>query len=217
MKKIIAVNGSPRSGWNTDILVREAAKGAKEAGAEVKVYDLYRMENCGGCKSCFACKLDPNKGKCVYPDGLKELLEEIRTADGLILGSPNYLGDITAGMRALYERLIFQYITYKKEPSSYSGRKIPVMLIMTSNAPQEIYDQLGYTSRLDSYSGTISHFIGPVKTLVSTDTLQVNNYDRYNWTNFDIEAKKKRRETVFPAERQQAFDYGVQIVNNPWE
>ncbi|MBQ8603300.1 MAG: flavodoxin family protein [Oscillospiraceae bacterium] len=216
MKKIIAVNGSPRKGWNTDILINEAAKGAKEAGAEVKVYDLYRMDNCGGCKSCFACKLEPNKGKCVYPDGMAELLEDIRTADGLILGSPNYLGDITAGMRALYERLIFQYITYKKEPSSYSERKIPVMLVMTSNAPQEIYDQMGYTARLEGYAGTISHFIGPVKTLVCGNTLQVNNYDRYNWTNFDVEAKKERRETVFPAEMQNACDMGREMAEKGW-
>jgi len=216
MKKIIAVNGSPRKGWNTDILINEAAKGAREAGAEVKVYDLYRMENCGGCKSCFACKLEPNKGKCVYPDGMAELLEDIRTADGLILGSPNYLGDISAGMRALYERLIFQYITYKKEPSSYSEKKIPVMLVMTSNASQEIYDQLGYTARLENYAGTISHFIGPVKTLVCGNTLQVNNYDRYNWTNFDVEAKKERRETVFPAEMQNACDMGREMAEKGW-
>lgn len=216
MKKIIAVNGSPRSGWNTDILVREAAKGAKEAGAEVKVYDLYRMENCGGCKSCFACKLDPNKGKCVYPDGLKELLEEIRTADGLILGSPNYLGDITAGMRALYERLIFQYISYKTEPSGYNTSKIPVIFIMTSNAPQESYDANGYTAKLAGYAGTIGHFIGPVKTVVCGNTLQVNNYDRYDWTMFNPEAKKERRETIFPLEKQQVYELGKEMAGEGW-
>ena len=43
MKKIIAINGSPRSGWNTDILVREAAAGAAAAGAEVEFIDLYKL------------------------------------------------------------------------------------------------------------------------------------------------------------------------------
>ena len=33
MKKIVAVNGSPRSAWNTAALVREAAKGAESEGA----------------------------------------------------------------------------------------------------------------------------------------------------------------------------------------
>ena len=44
MKKIIAINCSPRTVWNTASLVREAAKGAEEAGAEVKVIDLYKLE-----------------------------------------------------------------------------------------------------------------------------------------------------------------------------
>ena len=30
MKKIVAINCSPRSGWNTATLVREAAKGAED-------------------------------------------------------------------------------------------------------------------------------------------------------------------------------------------
>ena len=35
-KKIIAINCSPRSGWNTDILVSEAARGAEKAGNAVQ-------------------------------------------------------------------------------------------------------------------------------------------------------------------------------------
>ncbi len=34
MKTIVAVNAGPRSGWNTDQLIRAAAKGAEEAGHE---------------------------------------------------------------------------------------------------------------------------------------------------------------------------------------
>lgn len=34
MKHIIAINGSLRSGWNTDILVREAAAGAASGGVD---------------------------------------------------------------------------------------------------------------------------------------------------------------------------------------
>lgn len=45
MKKIIVINGNPRSCWNTDILVREAAAGAASAGAEAEVIDLYKLEN----------------------------------------------------------------------------------------------------------------------------------------------------------------------------
>ena len=52
MKKIVAINGSPRAMWNTGTLVREAAKGAESEGAEVKVIDLYQLEKFTGCISC---------------------------------------------------------------------------------------------------------------------------------------------------------------------
>lgn len=208
MKKIIAINGSPRSGWNTDILVREAAAGAASAGAEVAIIDLYKLEKYSGCVSCFGCKTEAHLGKCVCQDGLAAVLEKIRTADGLILGSPVYLGDITAGLRALYERLVFQYISYKLDPPNYNSRKIPVVFILTSNAPEAFYADL-----VKRYKGSLESFVGPTQTLVSADTLQVSNYDQYNWTMFNPDQKKERRETVFPQERQAAFALGASMLN----
>lgn len=208
MKKIIAINGSPRSSWNTDILVREAAAGAASAGAEVEVIDLYKLEKFTGCISCFGCKTEAHLSKCIYKDGLADVLEKIRTADGLILGSPVYLGDITAGLRALYERLVFQYISYKIDPPYYNTRKIPVIFILTSNAPEGYYADL-----LKRYKGSLEAFVGPTQTLVSADTLQVSNYDKYNWTVFDSDKKKERHETVFPQERQAAFKLGKALLN----
>ena len=90
MKKIVAVNCSPRRGWNTDLMVRAAAKGAEGAGAEVKIFDLSLLEQYTGCVSCFGCKLAPNEGRCVCLDDLHPILEAIRGADGLILGTPIY-------------------------------------------------------------------------------------------------------------------------------
>ena len=207
MKKIIAVNGSPRSGWNTDILVREAAAGAASDGAEVEVIDLYKLEKFTGCVSCFGCKTEGHFGQCVCRDGLYEVLEKIRHADGLILGSPVYLGDITAGVRALFERLVFQYITYKNEVRSYNARSIPVVLILTSNVPEEYDAEL-----LSRYKGTLEAFIGPTRTMASGNMLQVNNYDRYNWTMFNPGEKKARRENVFPQERQAAYRLGADMI-----
>ena len=145
MKKIIAINCSPRSSWNTATLIREAAKGAEGEAAEVKVIDLYKLEKFTGCISCFGCKLPDNLGTCICKDGLARVLEEIRNADGLILGTPNYLGDVSAGFRALYERLIFQSLTYKTEFRSYNQKQIPVLMIMTSNASEDFYAQMGMT------------------------------------------------------------------------
>ena len=216
MKKIVAINASPRKEWNTGTLVREAARGAESEGAEVKVYDLYELDRFTGCVSCFECKLGDNKGKCMNEDGLTPVLEEIRSADGLIIGTPNYLGDASAIFRSLYERLIFQHITFKKELASYVERAIPVFFIMTSHAAEDLYTPNGYGKAISGYQNSLSIFIGPTKTMICGDTLHVDDYGKYEWTMFDPEAKKARRENEFPSEKQKAFDFGAAMVSNPW-
>lgn len=77
MKKIVAINASPRASWNTATLVREAARGAESENVEVVVFDLYKLEKFTGCISCFGCKLPANLGKCVCRDGLAPVLDAI--------------------------------------------------------------------------------------------------------------------------------------------
>ncbi len=216
MKKVIAINASPRTRWNTAALVREATKGAESEGAEVKVFDLYKLDKFTGCISCFGCKLPEHQGTCIYKDGLAPVLEEIRTADALIIGTPNYLGDVSAAFRALYERLIFQSLSYKIEPASYNTRHIPVLFIMTSNCAEEIYSQIGYDKMLENYKNTLSRMVGPTKVMICGDTLQVDDYSKYKWTMFDPAAKKARHNTVFPRELEKAFSLGANIVKSPW-
>lgn len=217
MKKIVVINASPRATWNTGLLIREAAKGAESEGAEVKVFDLYKLDKFTGCISCFGCKLPEHQGVCVYKDGLTPVLEEIRSADGLIIGTPNYLGDVSAAFRSLYERLIFQSLTYKIEPRSYNKHLIPVLFIMTSNCSEEFYSQIGYDRMLENYRNSLSGMVGPTKVMVCGDTLQVKDYSKYNWTMFNPKAKKARHNEVFPNEMKKAFSLGTEMVKNPWK
>ena len=216
MKKIIAINASPRTTWNTATLVREAAKGAESEGAQVKVFDLYKLEKFTGCISCFGCKMPEHLGVCVCRDGLTEVLDEIWHADGLIIGTPNYLGDVSAAFRSLYERLIFQSLSYKTEPRSYNRHLIPVLFIMTSNCAEEFYDKIGYDKMLENYKNTLGGMVGPTKVMVCGNTLQVSDYSKYDWTMFDPEAKKTRHETIFPRELEKAYLLGAEMVKEPW-
>lgn len=215
MKKIIAINASPRKKWNTGTLIRETARGAESEGAEVKVIDLYKLDKFTGCISCFGCKLPASLGKCIYQDALAPVLEAIRHADGLILGTPNYLGDVTAGFRALYERLIFQSLSYKMEPRSYNNHLIPVLFIMTSNAPEEFYTPDGYGRMISNYQNTLNGMVGPAKVMICGNTLQVKDYSKYHWAMFDPDAKKARHEAVFPTEREKAFALGAEMLKTP--
>ncbi len=208
-KKIVAVNAGPRMGWNTETLITEASNGAVSAGAEVERFDLFRLERYTGCISCFGCKKEKFKGHCVCRDGLTPVLDAIREADGLIIGSPNYLSEMTASFRALYERLIFQNLTYNMETPCCSERMIPVLLIMTCNSPDT-----GYGELIRNYQQTLSRFVGPTEIYVCGNTLQLKDYSKtdWPWTLFDPEEKMRRHETVFPEERRKVFEMGAALV-----
>ena len=210
-KRILAVNAGPRKGWNTDTLIVEAARGAESAGAEVQKFDLFRLEKYTGCISCFGCKKEKNMGHCICRDGLTPVLDVIREADGLIIGSPNYLSEMTASFRALYERLIFQNLTYNVETPCCNQHPIPVLLIMTSNAPDNMYMGL-----VRNYQQVLSRFVGPTEIFVSGDTLQLKDYSKtdWPWTLFNPEAKQQRHETVFPLHCRQVFDMGAALARN---
>ena len=202
-KQIVVVNAGPRKGWNTDTLITEAAKGAEASGAEIIRFDLFRLEKYTGCISCFGCKKEKFKGHCVCKDGLTPVLDTIRSADGLIIGSPNYLSEMTASFRALYERLIFQSLTYNLETPCVNQNVIPALLIMTSNAPDTAYRGL-----LNNYQQTLSRFVGPTEVFVSGNTLQLKDYSKtdWQWTMFDAAAKKERHDTVFPQECRRVYE-----------
>ena len=210
-KRIVVVNAGPRRGWNTDTLISEAARGAEDAGATIQRFDLFRLDRYTGCISCFGCKREKNKGRCVCRDGLMPVLDAIRVSDGLIIGSPNYLSELSASFRALYERLIFQNLPYNIENPCCNARPVPVLLIMTSNAPEGMY-----TNLLEGYRQTLDRFVGPTKVFVSGDTLQLKDYGKtdWPWTMFDPAAKQARHDTVFPEHCRRAFELGAALAGD---
>ena len=212
MKHVVAINASPRANWNTARLVEAAAKGAEEAGATTEIIHLYQLEPFKGCISCFGCKLPKTFGKCVVQDGLAGVLDKIRKADGLILGSPNYLSDMTAGFRALYERLVFQSLTYNKERPNCNEHMIPVLLVHTSNCDESHYDEFGITAMLNNYRRILERFVGPTKVLCYGNTLQVDDYSKFDWTFFDPVEKKARHEKVFPLKVKEAYELGAELI-----
>ena len=187
----------------------EAARGAESVGAEIRKFDLFRLEKYTGCISCFGCKREMNAGHCICRDGLTPVLDAIREADGLIIGSPNYLSEMTASFRALYERLIFQTLTYNLEKPCCNQHPIPVLLIMTSNAPDNMYKNL-----VRNYRQVLSRFVGPTEVFISGDTLQLKDYSKtdWPWSLFDPEHKQRRHETVFPEHRKRVFEMGAALV-----
>ena len=98
---VVGVISSARQCSNSAAMVREALKGAAEAGAVTKEVYLpeYELKYCTGCLSCM------KSGKCRLQDGFNEPRDQLYEADGIIWGTPTYAGAMNAILKNPIDRL----------------------------------------------------------------------------------------------------------------
>jgi len=211
--KVIAVNGSPRKNWNTDILLKKALEGAQSKGADTEIIHLYDL-NFKGCTSCFACKVKNSKyiGRCAMKDELTSVLEKISECDSLILGSPIYLGNITGEMRSFLERLIFPNSSYNLGVSSVYKGKISTGFIYTMNGPKWYAGLKNYKTVFNCNKHYLKKLNGISEILLSSNTYQFSDYSKYEASKFNEKRKAKVKEEKFPKDCQKAFEMGIKLV-----
>ncbi|MCR4826058.1 MAG: flavodoxin family protein, partial [Bacteroidales bacterium] len=176
-------------------------------GVEVKTVRLYDLDY-KGCMSCMACKI---KGKasnvCKFRDALTHVLEEIAIADGLVLGSPIYFGDVTGRMRTFLERLAFPWLSYN-DYSLTAPKRMPVVLVETMNGLPDRNNSNGY----GSMEHCIAAALGQPERLVAYNTYQVKIYGNYELGGFSEEAKRQYRDEHWQEDLQKAFDAGRRMA-----
>jgi multimeric flavodoxin WrbA len=213
--KTIAINGSPRKKWNTATLIEKALEGAASQGSETELVHLYDLDF-KGCTSCFACKLKGSKshGICAMRDELTPILEKIKAADVLILGSPVYYGSVTGEMRSFLERLMFQYLVYDKSYSSLFKGELTAAFIYTMNVTEQGMADRKYDENFKLTEGAIQRTfkLNKFYTLHVTDTCQFDDYYKYEITAFDPELKKKRKLEEFPKDCERAYEIGAMLA-----
>ena len=100
--KIIGINASPKAEKSqTRRLVAGVLEGARQAGADVTFIDICSLDihYCTACGTCYA------KGECIYDDDYPALFEKLLDADGIVLGSPNYINQVTAQLKTMLDRM----------------------------------------------------------------------------------------------------------------
>ena len=213
--KFFAINGSPRKTCNTAKLLDKSLDGIKSVlhEAEVKRIDLYDIPF-NGCKSCFACKKVNGRhyGRCVYNDDFKPILNEIVQADGIILGSPVYFGDLTGNMRCFLERFMFPFLAYSKT-ETVDHKRMPLACIYTMNVSKEMSIDVGYHDRFDAYESSLEMIFTKPEHLYVHETYQFSDYNRYVSDVFDESERRHIRKTQFPKDLESAFELDRNIAN----
>jgi multimeric flavodoxin WrbA len=101
--KVIAFNASVRKNGNTAILIKEVFKILESSNIKTELIQLAGQKICG-CVNCGQCFVTKNNKCAVTDDLLNEYVAKMAQADGIIIGSPTYFADCTAGAKALIER-----------------------------------------------------------------------------------------------------------------
>jgi len=101
--KVVAFNGSGRKDGNTAILLNVVLEELSKEGIETELIQLAGKAP-QGCIACYKCFEKKDQKCAVTKDTLNEYLAKMIEADGILLGSPVYFADATAGIKALIER-----------------------------------------------------------------------------------------------------------------
>jgi multimeric flavodoxin WrbA len=97
---VLGLSGSPRLGGNTEQVLQEVMRGAREAGAETRVIEVAELE-ISGCLHCDACS---RVGECKINDDMRLIYDALSAADRVVIASPLHFMSVTAQLKAAIDR-----------------------------------------------------------------------------------------------------------------
>lgn len=101
--KVVAFNGSPRKGGNTDQSLQVVLGELQREGIETELIQL-GGKNIRGCIACYKCFENKDKECSIKSDDLNNYFNKMIEADGIIIGSPVYFSNVTSEVKALIDR-----------------------------------------------------------------------------------------------------------------
>ncbi len=104
--KVIAFNGSPRLGGNTEIMLKRVLKKAEDAGLETEFVQI-GGKAIRGCLACGKCAETQDQKCIISTDRGNEYIAKMIEADAIIMGSPSYFSAMTSELKALIDRAGF--------------------------------------------------------------------------------------------------------------
>jgi multimeric flavodoxin WrbA len=144
--KAIAINGSPRPGGNTEIMLKKVLEPLEAAGWSTE-YRQIGGKPVRGCLACFKC-VERKNGRCVIEsDVVNEYLELMYEADAIILGSPTYFADVTAELKALIDRAGFVALA---NGGAFSGKIGAAVVAVRRGGATHVFDTINHMFLISS-------------------------------------------------------------------
>ena len=103
MMKVVAFNGSPRKNGNTNYSIQVVLATLEAEGIETELIQL-GGNKVSGCTDCGYCRTAKNAKCAIEGDMINDCIAKMLDADGIIIGSPVYFGNVTTETKALIDR-----------------------------------------------------------------------------------------------------------------
>ncbi len=103
--KVIAINGSPKSEGNTYHALKMVTDQLEKEGIETEIIHVGN-KNIRGCLACGGCAKNQNE-RCVIDDEVNSIIQQLKDADGIIIGSPVYYASIAGTMKCFLDRTFY--------------------------------------------------------------------------------------------------------------
>ena len=104
--KVIAINGSPKKEGNTFHALNMIGNELKAAGIEFEILHIGH-KNIHGCIACSKCAINKDEQCSIKSDDLNDCLQQLKQADGIIIGSPVYYSGVAGTMKCFLDRLFY--------------------------------------------------------------------------------------------------------------
>jgi multimeric flavodoxin WrbA len=102
--KVIAFNGSPRKEGNTVFCINTVLERLqREHRIQTELIHL-AGQPVRGCSACMHCRNSQTPRCAIQTDIINDCIAKMIEADGIIIGSPTYFGNLTAETKALIDR-----------------------------------------------------------------------------------------------------------------
>ena len=136
----LAVNGSPRKGGNTQLLLQEVLNELTAAGWDTELVQI-GGKPIRGCMACNKCFENQNRQCAVTADPLNDILEKMMKADAMILGSPTYFAALGADLKALIERA--GYVAYANG-HAFAGKIGAAVVAVRRGGAIHVFDSINH-------------------------------------------------------------------------
>ena len=104
--KVVAFNGSARPDGNCTLLLKEVFGQLEQHDIQTELV-LLSQKKINPCTACYKCLENKDQRCVIKDDDLNGCLAKMMNAQGILLASPTYIGDVSSVTKALIDRAGF--------------------------------------------------------------------------------------------------------------